>query len=239
MPRVDRVARVERTRPVVAGAASAVKIAAIVTVARSGQEETVAVGGGEETSVHAVLGRPRMGRVLVKLLPFLLGGHAPAIAPIVRGRIVLGQQGGQVVGETIIAVAGIVAVLSEQGHEFWPITMTIIVDTAIAILVGIPVVCTLWAGLTPSEVVAIVLRVDGTHVTGGPQQATRQAQVDIDVFIICRGETELIAIYSNKAVGGVGTHIIGSAHNQPCNVTGERACSTAIGRVSVSQSRVR
>ena len=65
--------------------------------ASSGQEETIAVSGGEESSVHAVLLCPRDGRVVVELLPFFLGGHAPAIAPPDGGSIILWLQNSRVV----------------------------------------------------------------------------------------------------------------------------------------------
>ena len=113
VPCVVRVVRVERTRPVVAVAACEVE-AAIVAVASGGQEETVAVRGGEEPSVHAVLGCPCDGRVVAKFLPFLLGGHTPIAAPIGCGRVVLGQQGCQVVGEAVVAPAGVVAILGQS-----------------------------------------------------------------------------------------------------------------------------
>lgn len=109
-PRAVREDRVERTRPVMAVAAGIAETA-IGAVASGGQEEAVAVRSSEKASVHAVLGCPCMGRVLVKLLPFCLGGHAPFIAPVGRGSIVLEQEGGQVVGEAVVAAARDVAVL--------------------------------------------------------------------------------------------------------------------------------
>ena len=101
-PRAERAARVERTRPVEADAAVEI---AIFVEASGGQEETVAIRSGEESSVHTVLGRPSDGRIVVKLLPFLLGGHTPTAAPIGCGSVVLGQQSSQVVSEAVVAEA--------------------------------------------------------------------------------------------------------------------------------------
>ena len=153
VPRAVRADRVERTRPEVAPTASIVEIA-IVAVASGRQEETVAVRGGEESSVHAVLSRPSNGRVVVKLLPFLLGGHTPVAAPIGCGRVVLGQQGCQVVGETVVAIAGIGAVFGQR------------VGVAHAVLVSAPIVGVLRLSLAPGEVVAVFLRAVGTHIAG-------------------------------------------------------------------------
>ena len=170
-PRVVRVAGVERTRPVVAVAACAAE-EAIDTGAGSGQEETVAVGSGEESSIHTVLLCPGDGRVVVELLKLFLGGHAPVSAPVGHGRVVSRLQGGQVVGEAIIAVAGAVTVLGQR------------VRAAVAVLVSAPIIDILWLRLAPGEVVAVVLRGFGAHVASGLQQAARQAEVDIGVAIV-------------------------------------------------------
>ena len=87
--------RVKRTRPV-AAATTCVVEAAIDTVASSGQEKTVAVTSCEEPTVHAVLGCPGDGSVVKQFLEFRLSGHAPSIAPVGRGRVVLRQEGSQV-----------------------------------------------------------------------------------------------------------------------------------------------
>ena len=158
VPRAARVVRAEQTRPVVAPAACAVE-AAIATVADSGQEETVAVRSCEESAVHSVLLRPGHGRVVVEFLPFRFGRHAPVWSPVGRGRVILGQQGGQSIAS---------CVFSES--------------VAVTILVGTPVISVLRRGLAPGEVVAVVLGSVGAHITGGPQEATRQAEVDIVVL---------------------------------------------------------
>ena len=167
-PRVVRAAGVERTRPV-AAVAACIDEAAIVTAAGSGKEECVAVGGGEQPTIHAVLLRPGDGCVVDQLLHLCLGGHAPAVAPVGRGSIVLGQEGGQVIGEALVAVAGIGAVLGQRSVA------------AVAVLVGAPVVGVLRCGLAPGEVVAVVLGAVGTHVAGGPLGAARQAQINVGV----------------------------------------------------------
>ena len=219
MPREARAVRVERTRPVAAVAACGGDIA-IALEASGGQEETVAVRGGEESSVHTVLGRPCAGSVVVQLLPFLLGGHTPTTAPVGRGRVVLGQQGGQTIAPCVF------------GH-----IITVIV------LVGAQVAGGLRLGLAPGEVVAVVLGVVGTHVAGGPQQAARQAEVDIGVVAAAAaaclgGEALLAAVDGHQAVGGVGTHIIGGAGAQAGQAAGEAARARAVGSVAVAQGRV-
>ena len=118
VPHIARFIRVERTRPVEAFAACVVETA-LVTVAGNRQEETAAVGG-EEPAVYTVLGSPCLGRVLVKLLPFLLGWHAPVIAPVGSGCVVLGLQGGQVVGEAVVAIIGFVAIFGPQPRRDLP-----------------------------------------------------------------------------------------------------------------------
>ena len=97
-----------------------------------------------------------MCRVVEQLPPFSFGGHSPTISPVDRSRVVLRQQGGQVVGEAIIAIAGVVAVLGER------------VVVAVAILVSAPVVGALGRGLAPGEVVAVFLGRVCTHIAGGP-----------------------------------------------------------------------
>ena len=151
-PRADRAARVERTRPVAAVRANVVELV-VPTVARSGQEETVAVRGGEEPTVHAILGRPSMGGVLVKFLPLSIGGHAPPIAPVGRGGIVARLEDGQIVGIAVVAIIGVVAVLGQL---------------LIAVFVGAPVVGGLGLGLAPSKIITIFLRRVCSHIAGCP-----------------------------------------------------------------------
>ncbi len=107
-----RAASAERTRPIVAAVANEIELV-VPTAARSGQEETAAISGGEETSIHSILGYPSVRGVPVQLLPLVIRWHAPPVAPVGLCRIVLGQQGGQVVGEAVEAVAWIVAILGE------------------------------------------------------------------------------------------------------------------------------
>lgn len=78
---------VERTRPVVAVAAIVFE-SVLLAVARSGQEETVAVSGGEQATVHAVQLCPGDGRVVFEFLKLCLGGHAPVAAPVGHGCVV-------------------------------------------------------------------------------------------------------------------------------------------------------
>lgn len=129
-PRQAWLIRVERARPVVAVVTNGVETGPIA-VASSGQEEAVTVGGCKQATVHAILGRPCIGCVVEKLLPFRLGWHAPIASPVGRGRVVTWFQGGQIVGEAVVAVAGVAAVLGESGV------------TAVAVLVGVKAIVAL------------------------------------------------------------------------------------------------
>ena len=71
---------VERTRPVVAVAAIVFE-SVVFAVSRSGQEETVAVGSGEQATVHAILLCPGAGRVVFEFLKLRLGSTFPSKTP--------------------------------------------------------------------------------------------------------------------------------------------------------------
>ena len=169
-----RVVLVERTRPVVANRTNFVE-PVVPTVARSGQEETIAVARSEEYAFHTVLGRPNAGRVIEKFLPFILGGHAPAIAPIGRSGIVIRLDDFQIVNEAVVAIIGLGAILGQ------------LVILAIAVPVSAPVIGGLGFRLPPSEIVAITFRSGRTHVAGGPQGTARQAKVNILVIFVLLG----------------------------------------------------
>ena len=70
VPRAVRVARVERTRPVVAIRPNVVETA-VPTVARSGQEETVTVVTSEEPTVYTVLGCPYISGIFQQFFPLV------------------------------------------------------------------------------------------------------------------------------------------------------------------------
>ena len=112
VPRDVWVEGAERTRPVAAVVASVVELV-VPPVARSGQEETVAVRSNKEPAIHTILGRPCAGRVITKLLPFFSCWHTTTSTPVGSGSIILGQQSGQVVGKAVVTIAGIIAILSE------------------------------------------------------------------------------------------------------------------------------
>ena len=169
-PPVVRAAHVDRTRPVAAKVANVVELV-VQTIARSGQEETVAVRGGEEPAVHAVPSHPGDGRVVFQFLPLRPSGHAPVIAPVGCGCVVLGQQSGQVVGEAVVAIIGIGAVLGQ------------LIIIAVDILVSTPVVSGFRLGLTPSKIITIAIGGGGTHIAGGPQGTTRQTKVNVGMRI--------------------------------------------------------
>ena len=218
-PREVRAVRVERTWPVVADAACTVE-AATVAVASGGQEETVAVTGCEQSAVHAVLGRPCYGRVVVEFLELLLGRHTPATAPVGRSRVILRQEGDQVVGETVIAITGVVAVL---GHG---------VVATHAVLVGAPIVGVLGLGLAPGKVVAVFFGSVCSNVADGPQSAARQAEVNVGM-IDFSGKALQVAV--GKAIIGhhVGTHVISCARGQTIQHIALTTCNGFARRVAV------
>ena len=119
VPRVARIICVERSRPVIAVGACVVEftvpavIEPIVPAVASGRkEERLAVLlRGEKSTLHAILCRPLVGGVVQQFFPLLLARRAPAAAPVGLGRVITALQGGQVVGETIVAEVGLVAVL--------------------------------------------------------------------------------------------------------------------------------
>ncbi len=143
-PRVAREVSVKRTRIIAAVAASAAELAA-PTAARSGQKETVAVRGSKEPPVHAVLRRPCAGSVIKKLLYFLSCRHTPTCAPVGCSGVILGQQGGQSVGEAVVSIARVAAVLGQR------------VIVAVAVLVGAPAVGVFRLRLAPGKIISVFL----------------------------------------------------------------------------------
>ena len=159
-PRAERVVRAERRGPVVAVLARVVELT-VPAAAGGGQEEAVAVGGGELAACDAVQGSPLGGGVGDEFFPVLLGRHAGAVAQLLRGSVVNRLQGGQVVGcapsgAGVVLGEGLQAALGVNG----------------AVLVRAPVVDLLRGGLAPGVVVAMALGRGGGWA--GPGPPTRQ-----------------------------------------------------------------
>ena len=183
VPGVVRFAGVERTRPVAAVAASVVELVA-PTVASGGQEKTVAVARREKQAIHIVLGCPSCGGILVQFPPLDFGRHAPATAPVYRGRVIFRLKDGQVVGEAVVTVTRVGAILGQ------------LVVRAVGILVSIPVVSGLGLGFAPSVIVTVTLWCCGTHVAGGPQGAARKTEVDIGMGFSVAKDNIIILKYT-------------------------------------------
>ncbi len=145
----------ERTLPAAADEANVHDTA--IPKTRSRQKETVTVGGGKETAVNAVLRGQRHIAVVIQLFWFSICGHTPAIAPVGRGGIVLGQKDSERVDEAIIAEVCIVAILCNLGR------------TTISVLVCTPVEGCFLLSLAPCKVETIIGSTDCTNIASGPQ----------------------------------------------------------------------
>ncbi len=145
-PRVVLVARAERRRPVAAVGAGIVEARA-VAIARSGEENRVAVDiACYLVTVHTILPCPSPCALFTQLRPFGIGRHTPITTPVGSSGIILRLQGGQ--GVCIVAVLG-------------DVIRTII---TIIMLVGCPRVIGFGCGLAPSVVVAVAFGCGGTYV---------------------------------------------------------------------------
>ena len=120
---------------------------------RCGQEDCVPIGTSYQITFHTVYCRPCPGTLYHQLFHLFLGRHAPTLAPVHVGSIVLKIQYRLVVHSTIRTI---VTVLCQR-----PIG-------TIAPLVGAPIIIILRLCLAPSEVVAILLGVIGTDVASCP-----------------------------------------------------------------------
>ena len=180
VPRIVRGIGVKRPRPVDANRSSVVKLS-IHPETSSGKEKSLAVLlRGEKAASNAVLRDPLVGGICKQLVPLGLARRVPAAAPFGYGGIILGQQGGQVVGEAVEAILGIIAVFGYYG------TINVQADhkSTITILIGIPVVSVLCLRLTPGEVVAVGLRLASPNIAGSPKGAARQAEINIFVAVV-------------------------------------------------------
>ena len=140
-----RIVRVKRTGPVAAVGANVVEVRAAAEP-RRGEKDVIAFIAGfladHLVTVHAVYRGPSPSAVatVTKFIKFILGGHAPATAPIDVGGIVLGVKDGLAIGEAIIAIRAIVAVFGHGG------------GATFAVLVGGPPVAAGLAGLPTGRI---------------------------------------------------------------------------------------
>ena len=169
---VEAVASAQRARPVAAVAAVASTVVEIrtVAVARSREEDTVAIGfAGDLVTANAILGCPDSGAFGAEFILFGFGRHSPTATPFYVGYIVIGVKDGLVVNGAIIAVCAIL------GH---------CIITAVAPFVGAPIVVFFFLGLTPGVVTAILLGLCCAYIAGCPQQAAWQTKIDIFVTVV-------------------------------------------------------
>ena len=82
-PRVARVVRVKRTRPVVAEAASTVE-KALAEVASGRKEDTITIVRYKQSAIYAIPRCPNGFRILHQFFPLFFGRHLPANKPFVR-----------------------------------------------------------------------------------------------------------------------------------------------------------
>ena len=165
-PRTARVFRVERGGPVAAGGACAEEIRAIA-VAGGGQEDRVAIMGGEPAAVDVVEGRPLYGGVVYQFLPFLSGRGAGSVAQKRCGGVVTGLQYRKAVHRAVFCNG---VVLGQRFHDTLAVHRTVAVST--------PFVVTFRLCLAPGKVVAVVLRIGSTNIVTAPKQSARQPEID-------------------------------------------------------------
>ena len=129
---------------------------------RNRKENGVTVGlACHLVTVHPVQCSISPRTLFAQLRPFGIGGHTPYAAPVHLSGIVLRLQDSLVIGEALIAVTCLVAVLGE------------FVVSPIGVLVGLPLVVCFGFRLAPSVVVAIAFGRGGSHVASSPLQSAR------------------------------------------------------------------
>ena len=142
--------------------------------------------------------------------------HPPTIAPLGCGRIIACFQHRKVVGEAVVAIAGIVAVFGQR------------VAAAHTILIGGPVVGVLRPGLAPGEVIAVIFRRVSPYVAGSPQEAAGQTEIDIlmssAAIVIEIGHQGTIAIHGKDIIG------LGRNHTAVLRPVGEGVVAVGRGR---------
>ena len=160
------VARIERTRPIVAVSTCIVE-ARIVAITGSRQEDTIAVAlTGYLPAFNAIRGCPCSGRATAvdEFKELLKARYLPVATPIHCSSIVRRFKFCLVIDDTFIVTRAIFCY-----YFFW----------TFKILVCTPTVITLWCCFAPSKVITIFFRAVGTNITRCPQSSTWQTEVNI------------------------------------------------------------
>ena len=84
---VRAVGTVRRRTPVATARTIVVK-RSTAAIARSRQEDVVAVGANDLITTYTINGCPVPGTVIYKFLEFSIGWHTPAAAPVGRGCVI-------------------------------------------------------------------------------------------------------------------------------------------------------
>ena len=102
--RVERVVRVERTRPVVAVAACVVERTGDAA-ARCGEENTIAIAlAGHFVTIHSILSSPGPSAIIDEFLLFFCGRHTPTATPIGSSDIISGFKNGFIIYSTLTTI---------------------------------------------------------------------------------------------------------------------------------------
>ena len=158
-PCVVDVALFYRATPVVTATPLVVERMA----ACSGEEYRIPIRTGYLIARGAILAGPSPGALVFEFYLFGISGHAPLLAHVHIGGIVLEVEGDLVVDGAIIAITAILG----QG-----------ITTAMAPFVGAPVVGVLCFSLAPGEVIALGLWTVSANIAVGPQGARGETEVN-------------------------------------------------------------
>ena len=100
--RIERQALVERARPIIAHIVFDSRLV-VPEDASDGQEDTIAISCGEQTTIHPVSCSKSMAALCHQFNPFINSRSTPALTPVDCGGIVTRLQGLQVVSEAVEA----------------------------------------------------------------------------------------------------------------------------------------
>ena len=162
------VIAVKRRQPVETVATSAADHRS-VAIARSGEEDAVAVGTGDAVTVYAVLGGPSPSAVVEQFSLLFNCWHAPGATPFYMGHIVLGVKDGFVIHSAITAIIAIL------GH---------VIKTTATPFIGTQVVVALLLGFAPSIITTEFFRFCCTYIAGCPFYTAWQTEVNIFMTIV-------------------------------------------------------